>query len=165
MILDFLNGRTPAYLECEFNLVDVRDAALGHVLAADRGVIGQHYILGQTNIRLSELLAMLERLTGLAMPKWHISYGLAVTAAVVSEGVARLTGRPPVAPLAGVRLARHPISFDSRKAVQVLGLPQTPLEQTLSDAVRWYQAEGLLRRPLGRAAASPAATRQNLSQS
>jgi dihydroflavonol-4-reductase len=146
MLLGFLNGETPAYLDCEFNLVDVRDVALGHILAADKGKIGERYILGRTNIRMSTLLDLLARLTGLAMPRLKVPYGLALAAAVVGEGMARLTGRPPVAPLTGVRLARTPMLFDSSRAVRVLGLPQTPLERSLADAVGWFKEQRLLRR-------------------
>jgi dihydroflavonol-4-reductase len=146
MLLGFLNGETPAYLDCEFNLVDVRDVAVGHILAADKGEIGERYILGRTNIRMSALLDLLARLTGLAMPRLKVPYGLALAAAVVGEGMARLTGRPPIAPLAGVRLARTPMLFDSSRAVRVLGLPQTPLERSLADAVGWFKEQRLLRR-------------------
>jgi dihydroflavonol-4-reductase len=146
MLLGFLNGETPAYLDCEFNLVDVRDVALGHILAADKGMIGERYILGHTNIRMSALLDLLGRLSGLPMPRLKLPYGLALAAAVACEGVARLTGQPPVAPLTGVRLARTPMLFDSSRAVRVLGLPQTPLERSLADAVAWFKERRLLRR-------------------
>src|SRR6185369_9846487 len=102
MILGFLNGTTPAFLGCEFNLVDARDAALGHILAAERGRIGQRYILGAENIELSQLLEELTLLTGLAMPRFRVPYGLAFVAALVSEALANITKRPPTAPLTGV---------------------------------------------------------------
>lgn len=144
MLLGFLTGRTPTYLECQFNLVDVRDVAAGHILAAERGAIGERYILGGTNIHMSELLAELEALTGRAMPRRPIPYPIALAFAVASETLAHLTKRPPVAPLAGVRLAHTPMVFSSTKAVTVLGMPQTPLKTSLADAIAWFRDQGLL---------------------
>jgi dihydroflavonol-4-reductase len=150
MLLGFLNGSTPAYLDCAFNLVDVRDAALGHVLAAERGQTGERYILGGQNVRMEALLRLMSEVTGLTMARWRVPYGVAVAVAVIEEGVAALTGRPPAAPLTGVRLARTPSVFDCSKAIDRLGLPQTPLRTSLVDAVRDFAARGLLRRPLER---------------
>jgi dihydroflavonol-4-reductase len=150
MLLGFLNGSTPAYLDCAFNLVDVRDAALGHVLAAERGQTGERYILGGRNIRMEALLQLMSEVTGLTMARWRVPYGVAVVVAVIEEGIAALTGRPPAAPLTGVRLARTPSVFDCSKAIDRLGLPQTPLRTSLVDAARDFAARGLLRRPLER---------------
>src|SRR5262249_18285244 len=91
-------------------------------------------------------LDLLGRLTGLAMPRLKVPYGVALVAAVACGSVARLTGRPPIAPLTGVRLAPTPMLFDSSPAVPVLGLPQTPLERSLADAVAWFRERRLLRR-------------------
>ena len=98
MILGFLNGETPAYLDCEFNLVDARDVAAGQILAADKGRVGERYILGNVNLSLGELLAELQRLTGLSMPRTRIPYALAIVSALVSEGISNLTKTPPIAP-------------------------------------------------------------------
>lgn len=146
MLLGFLTGKTPAYLECKFNLVDVRDVAAGHILAAERGVVGERYILGGTNIGLSELLVELEALTGVAMPRRRIPYAVALGFAWCSEGLAHLTKRQPVAPVTGVRVAHTPMVFDSTKAVTVLGLPQTPLRDSLRDAIAWFRERGQLQK-------------------
>ena len=92
MILGFLNGETPAYLDCEFNLVDARDVAAGQVLAADKGRVGERYILGNVNLSLGELLAELQRLTGFARPRTRIPYALAafVSARTPPDIIARL---------------------------------------------------------------------------
>lgn len=153
MILGFLNGSAPAYLDCVLNLVDVRDAALGHLQAADRGRSGERYILGGENIRLSHLLRMLADITGLAMPRRRVPYGVAVAVAMINEAVATVTGRPPVAPLAGVRLARAPSPFDSSKATDALGLPHRPLRSSLLDAIVDLARRGLVRQRLGPALA------------
>ena len=88
MLLDFLNGRTPAYLGTEINMIDVRDAALGHLLAADRGAIGQRYILGGENLSMSALLAVLEELSGRPMPKLHVPYWLAYAHGAIDQLIA-----------------------------------------------------------------------------
>jgi dihydroflavonol-4-reductase len=151
MVLGFLNGQIPAYLDCDLNLIDVRDAALGHLLAAEKGEVGERYILGCANIRLSHLLELLKRMTGLPMARLKVPYGLAFATALFGEGLARLTGRPPLAPLTGVRLARGPTLVDSSRAVSKLGLPQTPIDRFLADAVQWFEEQRLIQRPMGRA--------------
>lgn len=148
MILGFLNGETPAYLDCEFNLVDARDVAGGQILAAERGRVGERYILGNVNLSLGELLAELRRLTGLSMPRTRVPYGLALASAAVSEAISAMTKRPPVAPLTGVRLARTSMAFDCGKARDELGWSCRTLEQSLRDAIRWMSRRGLLRRPV-----------------
>ncbi len=147
MLLNFLNGEVYAYLECEMNFIDVRDVAMGHIYAAERGRIGERYILGHENLKLSELLKLLEELTGLPMPKHRVSYLTALATASVCEFISdHITRRPPLAPLAGVRLARYPGSYDSKKAVSKLGLPQTPLRTSVADAISWFANQGMLKR-------------------
>jgi dihydroflavonol-4-reductase len=146
MILGFLNGETPAYLDCEFNVVDARDVASGQILAADKGRVGERYILGNANLRLGELLEKLHRLTGLPMPRTRIPYGLALASAFASEGISAVTGRPPIAPLTGVRLARTSMAFDCSRARNELGWTCRPLEESLRDAIDWMSGRRLLRR-------------------
>ncbi len=146
MILGFINRSTPAYLNCRLNLVDVRDVALGHLLAAQHGRQGERYILGNENLTLEEILAIIQDLTGISPPKLRIPYWLALTVSMVAEFVAdRFTHRPPVAPLTGVRLARDPMFFDSSKAVKELGFVQTPIRTALADAINWFVDEGLVK--------------------
>jgi dihydroflavonol-4-reductase len=153
MILGFLNGETPAYLDCEFNLVDARDVAAGQVLAAERGRAGERYILGHVNLGLGDLLEKLRLLTGLPMPRTRVPYALALASAVVSEGIAAVTGKPPMAPLTGVRLARTSMAFDSGKARGELGWSCRPLEESLRDAIDWMSGRRLLRHPVALAVA------------
>lgn len=151
MLLRFLNGAGPAYMDFSFNMIDVRDVARGHILAMERGVPGERYILGNENLRCSELLALLHDITGLSMPGLRVPGAVALVWAAVSELVAdHITHRPPAAPLTGVRLARTPMIFDCSRAVRELGLPQTPLRRALVDAIAWFDETGLLlRRPAG----------------
>ncbi len=148
MLLGFLNGATPAYLDCEFNLVDARDVALGHLLAAQRGRIGERYILGGENLALGHMLELLREMTGLPIARFRVPYNLAYLISVISEGLARLTKRPPIAPMTGVVLARSSMAFDCRKARRELGWVSRPLRQSLLDAVLDLQRRGLLRRSL-----------------
>jgi dihydroflavonol-4-reductase len=149
MILDFINAKIPAYLNCQFNLVDVRDVAMGHMLAAKYGRPGERYILGHENMTLGELLRLMEDITGLTMPKISVPYWLALIAGVFSELTADyITHRSPRASLTGVRLACHPMHFDSGKAIKELNFPQSSLRQALTDEVAWLDNEGLVTRPL-----------------
>lgn len=153
MIVDFLAGRMFASVDTGLNLVHVRDVARGHVQAAERGRPGQKYILGHENVPLLDLLRRLAALTGLPGPRLRIPYAVAWMAAAGMEGVARLTGRPPRVALTAVRMARKRMYFSPTKAVAELGLPQTPVDEALRDAVDWFRARGYATRRPGRGAA------------
>ncbi len=142
MIVDFLNGRIPAYVDTGLNLVDVRDVAEGHVLAAERGRTGEKYILGNRNMTLREILEALARLTGRRAPVLRLPHAVPLAAAAVATGLARLTGRPPRVSLESVRMAQHRMFFDAAKAVRELGLPQSPVDEALARAVAWFREKG-----------------------
>ena len=147
VIVDFLNGAMPAYLDTGLNWVHVRDVALGHLLAAERGRVGERYILGHAegNWTMKEALDVLGELTGRPAPRMQIPYWVAAGFAHAEEAFARVTGRPPRAPLAGVRMARYKMFFNPAKAIRELGLPQTPPRQALADAVAWFEQHGYTR--------------------
>ena len=144
VIVDFLNRRLPAYLDTGLNWVHVRDVAVGHVLAAERGRLGERYILGHAdgNWTMQRMLTVLEEITGQPAPKLRVPYWVALAAAQVDEAISAMTGRPPKAPLAGVRMAKYKMWFNPAKAIRELGLPQTPPGQALADAVGWFRANG-----------------------
>lgn len=142
MILDYLLRRMVATLDTGLNLIHVADVARGHLLAAERGRAGEKYILGCQNHSLTEIFRMLERMTGIRAPRVRVPYALIYLVALVNEGMARAMGRPPRVPLTGVRMARKQMYFSAEKAVRELGLPQTPVEQALRDAVEWFVAYG-----------------------
>jgi len=148
VIVDFLNRRMPAYLDTGLNWVHVRDVAVGHILAAEHGRIGQRYILGNAegNWTMQETFAVLEELTGVPAPKLRIPYGVAWLAACADELKSKFTGKPPRAPLAGVRMALNRMWFNPNKAIHELGLPQTPPKQALADAVEWFLANGYVKK-------------------
>lgn len=142
IIVDFLNRKMPAYLDTGLNIIAVEDCARGHILAEQKGAVGGKYILGNTNLTLREIFAMLADLTGLAAPKVRLPYTPILMAAYVNEGISRLTGREPLIPLAGVQMAAKFMYFDSTRAVRELGLPQTPVRDALQRAVEWFRQNG-----------------------
>jgi dihydroflavonol-4-reductase len=144
VILDFQNRALPAYMDTGLNYVHVRDVAIGHILAAEKGRIGERYILGhrEGNWTMGEMLQVLEEITHISAPRFRVPYALAWLGAVANEGLSKVTGYPPKAPLGGVRMAKYKMFFDPSKAVRELGLPQTPPRQALADAVNWFRANG-----------------------
>ena len=142
MIVDFLKGKMVASLDTGLNVVHVGDVARGHILAGERGRPGERYVLGHQNMSLLEILRLLSRLTGVPAPRFRIPYAVAWLAAAGMEGIARLGGGPPPVPLTAVRMARKHMYFSADKAVRELGLPQTPVEEALRDAVAWFVDRG-----------------------
>lgn len=148
VIVDFLNRKMPAYVDTGLNWVHVRDVAVGHILAAEKGRPGERYVLGNAegNWTMKQTLEALQSITGIPAPKFCVPYSVALAAAYVDEGIARITGKAPKAPLAGVRMARYKMFFSPAKAIRELGLPQTPPRQALADAVAWFRANGYVDR-------------------
>lgn len=144
VIVDFLNRKLPAYLDTGLNWVHVRDVAVGHILAAEKGTAGQRYILGNQdgNWTMEQTLAVLEEITGIPAPKTKIPHWVALAAAHVDEGTSFFTKKPPKAPLAGVRMAKYKMWFNPAKAIRHLGLPQTPPKQAFAEAVEWFRKNG-----------------------
>lgn len=138
IILDFLLGRMPAYVDTGLNFVAVEDAARGHLLAGERGKIGERYLLGGKNMTLKELLDALAKITGLPAPSRQIPHGVALVAAYADAAFSRATGREPRIPVEGVRIARHKMFVNDAKARRELMYESTPVEAALERAVRWY---------------------------
>lgn len=142
IIVDVLNRRMPAYLDTGLNIIAVEDCARGHILAEQKGRIGEKYILGNANLTLSAIFGLLEEITGLAAPKVRLPYLPILLAAYVNEGLSRITGKEPLIPLAGVQMAAKFMFFDSSKAVKELGLPRTAVKDALQRAVEWFRGNG-----------------------
>jgi dihydroflavonol-4-reductase len=143
IIVNFLRGKIPAYVDTGLNVVDVEDVAMGHILAAKKGRIGERYILGHANLTLLEMFHLLEEVSGVRAPRVRIPYGFAYLSACVSEFVANtITHKPPFVTLAGVKLSRKRMFFDASKAVRELGFPQTPAVEALRKAVQWFRVHG-----------------------
>ncbi|MCX8108759.1 MAG: hypothetical protein N3G20_08145, partial [Verrucomicrobiae bacterium] len=123
------------------------DVAVGHILAAEKGRVGERYILGNAegNWTMKQTLDVLADIAGMPAPKVRIPYWIALFYAYVCETVARITGKPPRAPVAGVRMSRYKMYFNPAKAIRELGLPQTPPRQAFEDAVEWFRSNGYVR--------------------
>jgi len=145
VIVDFLNRKIPAIVDTGLNWVDVRDVAEGHLLAAEKGRVGEKYILGHRNLSLEDFFAILSGLTGLPAPRLRLPHWIPIAFAAVDTAVARLVGGEPRVSLESARLARYKMYFDPGKAVRELGLPQTPIEEPLRRAVDWFRAHGYVR--------------------
>ena len=142
IVLDFLKGAMPAFIDTGLNLVDVRDTAEAHLLAAERGRPGERYIVGSENLTLAAILEKLARLTGRKAPRMKLPYAVAYAAGVVTTGWARVTGRPPLAPLDAVRMAKKKMFVSIEKARRELGFSPGPVDGALGRAVEWFQANG-----------------------
>jgi dihydroflavonol-4-reductase len=145
IIVDFLNGRMPAYVDTGLNFVPVEDAAAGHLLAAERGRAGERYILGGDNVTLKQALEMLSQVSGRPSPRVRVPHLLALGAAYADAALSRLAGREPQIPLDGVRMARHNMFVNTEKARAELGFRPGPLTPAFERAVRWYESNGYVR--------------------
>ena len=139
VILDFMKGRMPAYIETGMNIIDVDDVATGHLLAMEKGRQGERYILGSTNLLLREVFEILSKLTGLKAPALKLPRVAVLPLAYLNHWFANLTGYPPRIPLEGVKMAKYKMHYDCSKAIRELGLPQHPPEVALGKAVRWFR--------------------------
>ena len=140
IVVDFLNGDMPAFIDTGLNVVDVRDIALGHLLACEKGKPGERYILGSENLTLAEILGTLARLTGRKAPKVKLPYAVAWCAGMASTAWAGVTGRPPRVPMEAVRMARKKMWVSHEKARRELGFQPGPAEAALGRAVEWFEA-------------------------
>ena len=145
MILDVLNKKMPGYIDAGVNFVDVEDVARGHILAAQKGRIGERYILGNENLPLRDYFKLIGEVSGVEPPKFKIPYSLAITMAYMYQFVATITKKPPLITAPGVRIASKSAYFDVSKAVNELGLPQTPIKTTIQKAVNWFRENGYVK--------------------
>jgi len=142
IIVDFLRGKLPAFVDTGLNIVDVRDIAHGHLLAAEKGRIGERYILGCENLTLEQILSRLAAMSGRPAPKLKLPYAVAYAAGVVTTSWANLTGHSPVAPLEGVKMARKKMFVSHAKSSRELGFSPGPVTGALTRAIEWFRANG-----------------------
>lgn len=142
VIVDFLQGKIPAYIDTGLNYVDVQDVAEGHVLAAERGRIGERYILGAENLTLIAMLERLARPAGRPAPRLRLPYFVAYGAALASTAWANVSGQHPGIPLDGVRYAHLKMWVSHGKAERELGYRPAPIDAALERAVRWFREHG-----------------------
>jgi len=143
VIVDFMKGRMPAYIDTGMNLIDVDDVAVGHIRAMERGRLGERYILGNRNLMLQEIFELLSKLTGIPAPTIKLPRLAILPLAYVNKWIADyVTHRPPRIPLEGVKIAKYKMHYDCSKAVRELGLPQPPIDIALEKAVKWFKTHG-----------------------
>jgi dihydroflavonol-4-reductase len=146
MILDFLNGKMPAYVDTSLNVVDVEDVAAGQLLAAEKGAIGRSYILGGENLPMRDILRTLAEITGLPAPSVQVPRGFVMMAARLSQLVeGRLLRREPSVPVEGVRMAATRMEFSDARARSELGYTSRPPREALERSARWYAENGYVR--------------------
>lgn len=146
MVLDAAAGRMPAYVDTGLNVVHVDDVAEGHLLACDRGVVGERYILGGHNMALREILGVIARLMGRKAPNLSLPHDFVLPIAHAAEVMARITGRQPFVTVDGVKLAKKHMYFTCRKAERDLGYQARPAIMAFCDAIDWFHAQGYLGR-------------------
>jgi dihydroflavonol-4-reductase len=151
IIVRFLNGRMPAYVDTGLNVVDVRAVALGHILAYERGKRGERYILGHENLTLRALLERLAPLAGRPVPRIRLPSVVPLAYAALGEHVLGRLGVTPDVSVESVRMARQKMYYSAEKAVRELGLPQPPVSEALADAVTWFRERGYVARGSRRA--------------
>lgn len=137
-------GKMPAYIDTGLNIVHVDDVAAGHLLAYEKGRVGERYILGGENLTLAEILRRVASVSGRRPPMIGLPRMAVYPVAAIAEMLARLTGREPMATLDGVRMARWKMWFSSAKAERELGYVHRPADAALADAVRWFADNGYL---------------------
>jgi dihydroflavonol-4-reductase len=146
MIVDYLNGRLPGYIDTVINYIDVEDAAAGHLLAQEKAKIGERYILGAHNLTLEEVFAILSKISGKGIPRIKLPAAPLLPLGFISEKICEwITHKEPLIPWEGLRLGRKPFAFDSSKAVRELGLPQSGIETALRKAVDWFYSKGYVK--------------------
>jgi dihydroflavonol-4-reductase len=142
IIVDFLNGKMPGYVETGLNFVGVEDCAAGHLLVAEKGKIGERYLLGAENLTLKQVLDLLAKLTGLPAPSFKIPHSLALGVAYAETAFSRLVGREPQIPVEGVKIAQHLMFVNCKRAQQELGFQPEPVAMAFERAARWYEKNG-----------------------
>jgi len=142
IILDFLKGDLPAFIDTGLNLVDVRDVALGHILAAEKGRPRERYILGCENLTLEQILQKLAAMTGRNAPTMKLPYALAYAAGAVTTAWAQMSGRPPRVPLDAVKMAKKKMFVSHAKAAAELGFAPGQVEAAMQRAIDWFQENG-----------------------
>ena len=142
IIVDYLKGKIPAYVDTGLNLIDVRDVAAGHLLAEQRGRAGEKYILGNENLTLKQILERLSEVSAGPRVRIRVPHALPMLAAWVDTAQARMRGRSPRVSIESVRMSRHKMFFSSKKARDELGLPQSSVTDALARAVAFFRDQG-----------------------
>ena len=145
MIIDVLNKKMPGYIDGGLNFVDVEDVARGHILAAQKGRIGERYILGNANLSVGDYFKLIGEVSGVEPPKLRIPYPVAIALGYGYQFVSNIAKKPPVLTAPMVRTGSKYAYFDVSKAVNELGFPQTPIKGAVEKAVNWFRENGYVK--------------------
>lgn len=139
IILRFLRRQMPAYVDTGLNFISVEDVCWGHLLALQKGLAGDRYILGHQNLTLKAFLQKLSDCTGIPAPRFQIPHWLPLSAAWIDETILTQFGKTPRLALDSVRMSTQKMYYNSEKAIEELGLPQTDIDLAIELAVKWYR--------------------------
>jgi len=145
MIIDVATRNMPGYIDGGVNIIDVEDVARGHILAAKKGRVGERYLLGGHNVTVHDYLFLIAKIAGVNPPEIRLPYPLALTLGHIFEFVSSITQKPPIVTASEVRIGRMTEWYDCSKAINELGLPQTPIEDTIHKALDWFKANGYIK--------------------
>lgn len=144
MIIDVVKQKMPGYIDGGINIIDVEDVARGHILAAKKGRVGERYILGNRNITVYDYLKLIADIAGVRPPAVKLPYNVALALGHIFEIVSYITKKPPIVTASEVRIGRMTEWYDCSKAINELGLPQTPIDVTIKKALNWFRENGCL---------------------
>jgi dihydroflavonol-4-reductase len=144
LIINVIKGKLPGYVDGGINVSDIDDTAKGHVLAMEKGKPGEKYVLGNTNVSVKEYFDLIAQIGGGKSPSIRIPKSVAVFSGYLYKGLADVIKKPPVTTAAWVRVGSEYSFWDSSKAINELGMPQTPIRESISSAVGWFRANGKL---------------------
>jgi len=139
MIIDVATHKMPGYIDGGVNLIDVEDVARGHILAAQKGRVGERYLFGNRNITVHDYLHLIAEIAGVNPPTLKLPYAVALALGYLFEIQSSLTRKSPMVTASEVRIGRMTEWYDCSKAVKELGLPQTPIEETIRKAIEWFR--------------------------
>ena len=145
IIVEAANGRMPAFVDSGLNLVHIDDVAHGHLLALERGKVGERYILGGQDVSLAQMLATIAHQVGRKPPTLRVPRAPLVPLAWANEQCARLFGYEPFLTLDGLRMAGHHMFYSSAKAERELGYRARPYAEAVGDAIAWFRQVGMIR--------------------
>lgn len=148
LIIDFITGKLPAYFDSRQNYVDVRDVALGHLLALEKGRLGERYLLCNENLLFSEYFARITELTGVRAPKFKPPLWMALLMAYGLNVLAFATGTDPMIRVSSIKRAMLDLYYDNAKAKRELGFAPRNIRQSLYDEISWFLKEGYIKIPV-----------------
>jgi dihydroflavonol-4-reductase len=145
LIVDIANGAMPGYIDGAINVIDVEDVARGQIQAAEKGRIGERYLFGNENLYVSDFFKLIAEIAGVEPPTRKIPYRVALLIGYLFQMGSRITKKPPIVSVSQVRLGKMGEHFDCSKAINELGLKQTPIKKTVEKAINWFRENGYIK--------------------